>query len=70
MKKFKSDYYSMAQSDYCCYLSDITVADKVQHRGIGKELIRLASRQLSDKCQLILSLITFRQLLLSKTWLY
>jgi GNAT superfamily N-acetyltransferase len=34
---------SRALSDFsfCCYLSDLAVDEKYQHKGIGKELIRL-----------------------------
>ncbi|MGF1762111.1 GNAT family N-acetyltransferase [Aliivibrio kagoshimensis] len=45
---------SVTDFHYRCYLSDIAVADKAQHRGIGKELIRLTIKQLGSKCQLVL----------------
>ena len=47
---------SRAMSDYgfCCYLSDLAVDVAYQHRGIGKELIRLTKEVSGDDTTLIL----------------
>ncbi|RQM58200.1 N-acetyltransferase [Aeromonas enteropelogenes] len=39
---------------YCCYLSDLAVAEAVQGQGIGKALIRETFLQLQPGCKLIL----------------
>lgn len=39
---------------YCCYLSDLAVAQKYQSQGIGKELQIQTQKQLGPKCKLIL----------------
>ena len=45
---------SMTDFHYACYLSDIAVHKKYQHKGIGKELLTLTQQQLGAKCKLIL----------------
>jgi GNAT superfamily N-acetyltransferase len=48
---------SRALSDFsfCCYLSDLAVDETYQHKGIGKELIRLTHEVAGEKdAQLIL----------------
>jgi ribosomal protein S18 acetylase RimI-like enzyme len=32
---------AMSDFSFCCYLSDLAVDEKYQHKGIGKELVRL-----------------------------
>jgi N-acetylglutamate synthase-like GNAT family acetyltransferase len=41
---------SRALSDfsYCCYLSDLAVDEAYQHKGIGKELIRLTHQEAGE----------------------
>jgi len=45
---------SVTDFSYCCYLSDLAVAETHQKRGIGRELIRLTQRQLGPRAKLIL----------------
>src|SRR5687767_7329980 len=47
---------SRALSDFsfCCYLSDLAVDEEYQHRGIGKELIRLTHETAGKQVTLIL----------------
>jgi ribosomal protein S18 acetylase RimI-like enzyme len=47
---------SRALSDFsfCCYLSDLAVDEKYQHKGIGKELIRLTHEKSGKNTTLIL----------------
>lgn len=47
---------SRALSDFsfCCYLSDLAVDEAYQHKGIGKELIRLTHQVAGDQAMLIL----------------
>ncbi len=39
---------------YSCYLSDLAVVEQFQHRGIGKELVRLTHETSGPETQLIL----------------
>lgn len=39
---------------YCCYLSDLAVAEAHQHEGIGKQLIEVTQAQLKPDCTIIL----------------
>ena len=39
---------------YCCYLSDIAVAEHYQHQGIGKLMIKTIEQQLPPSCKIIL----------------
>ena len=39
---------------FCCYLSDLAVDENFQHRGIGKELVRLTHEAAGMETQLIL----------------
>lgn len=47
---------SRALSDFsfCCYLSDLAVDEKYQHKGIGKELIRLTHEAAGKQATLLL----------------
>ena len=45
---------SVTDFHFCCYLSDLTVAESVQGLGIGKRLIRETFLQLQPGCKLIL----------------
>lgn len=47
---------SRAVSDFsfCCYLSDLAVDEKFQHRGIGKELVKATHESAGAQTQLIL----------------
>lgn len=45
---------SVTDFHYCCYLSDLAVAEFAQLTGIGKELIRQTFRKLKPGCKLIL----------------
>lgn len=45
---------SVTDFAYCCYLSDLAVDEAYQHRGIGRELIRITQSQLGEKASLIL----------------
>ena len=39
---------------YCCYLSDLAVAESYQKQGGGKKLIDLTAEQLQPNCKIIL----------------
>lgn len=39
---------------YCCYLSDIAVRKEYQHKGIGKEMVRLIKEYIGDESMLLL----------------
>jgi len=39
---------------YCCYLSDLAVAKPLQHRGIGRELLRRIKERVGSKVMLLL----------------
>ena len=39
---------------YCCYLSDIAVAEDYQHQGIGKLMIKKIEQKLPPSCKIIL----------------
>jgi GNAT superfamily N-acetyltransferase len=39
---------------FCCYLSDLAVDEKFQHKGIGKKLIDLTHQHAGDQTMLIL----------------
>ena len=45
---------SVTDFAFCCYLSDLAVAETHQHRGVGRELIRLTQKQLGSRAKLIL----------------
>ena len=45
---------SMTDFAYACYLSDLAVAIRYQHQGIGKTLLHLTQQQLGPRCKLIL----------------
>lgn len=45
---------SVTDFHFCCYLSDLAVAEQVQSKGIGKELIRQTVRSVNKGCKLIL----------------
>ncbi|MFB2746119.1 GNAT family N-acetyltransferase [Aeromonas veronii] len=45
---------SVTDFHFCCYLSDLAVAESVQGQGIGKALIRETFLQLPPGCKLIL----------------
>ncbi|MGC4075260.1 MAG: GNAT family N-acetyltransferase [Nibricoccus sp.] len=45
---------SVTDFSYCCYLSDLAVAETHQHHGIGRELIRLTQKQLGPRAKIIL----------------
>lgn len=45
---------SVTDFAYCCYLSDLAVAETHQHHGIGRELIRLTQKQLGPRAKIIL----------------
>ncbi len=45
---------SLTDFCYCCYLSDLAVAQAYQRQGIGKELIRLTRESLGDQVMLLL----------------
>lgn len=45
---------SLTDFHYCCYLSDLAVAESAQHGGIGKGLIAHTCKQLQPTCKLIL----------------
>jgi GNAT superfamily N-acetyltransferase len=48
---------SRALSDFafCCYLSDLAVDETYQHKGIGKELIRLTHKVAGDTSLVLLA---------------
>ncbi|MED4224631.1 GNAT family N-acetyltransferase [Neobacillus cucumis] len=39
---------------YCCYLSDLAVDQEYQHRGIGRELVRMVQERIGDDVSLLL----------------
>ncbi|MDQ3020204.1 MAG: GNAT family N-acetyltransferase [Bacteroidota bacterium] len=39
---------------YCCYLSDLAVDKKHQHKGIGKELIKRVQKEIGEDSMLLL----------------
>jgi GNAT superfamily N-acetyltransferase len=45
---------SLTDFCYCCYLSDLAVDKKFQHKGIGKELIRRTKKEVGDNSMLLL----------------
>lgn len=45
---------SVTDFHYCCYLSDLAVAESVQAQGVGKELIRQTFMVLKPGCKIIL----------------
>ncbi len=45
---------SVTDFSYCCYLSDLAVDRRLQHEGIGRELIRKTRNHLGPRCALIL----------------
>lgn len=45
---------SLTDYCYCCYLSDLAVAEEYKQMGIGKKLIDLTKEEIGDKVTLIL----------------
>lgn len=45
---------SVTDFHFCCYLSDLAVADQMQANGIGRELIRQTFARLHKGCKVIL----------------
>lgn len=45
---------SLTDFCYCCYLSDLAVDKKYQHKGIGKELIKRTQKEIGDDSMLLL----------------
>lgn len=45
---------SLTDFSYCCYLSDLAVKKDLQHKGIGKELIRITKEKIGDDSMLLL----------------
>lgn len=45
---------SVTDFAYCCYLSDLAVDVAHQHRGLGRELIRLTQGRLGPRAKIIL----------------
>jgi GNAT superfamily N-acetyltransferase len=45
---------SLTDFAFCCYLSDLAVDLAWQHRGIGRELVRLTQAQLGPDAKIIL----------------
>ncbi len=39
---------------YCCYVSDLAVDHKYKHKGIGKELLRIAQNTLGSEVMILL----------------
>jgi GNAT superfamily N-acetyltransferase len=45
---------ALTDFSYCCYLSDLAVDEAYQHKGIGKELVRLTHEEAGPQAALIL----------------
>lgn len=45
---------ALTDFSYSCYVSDLAVDRKYQHKGIGKELMRIAHETLGDKVMILL----------------
>jgi predicted N-acetyltransferase YhbS len=45
---------ALTDFSYCCYLSDLAVANNYQKAGIGKMLVALTKEFLGDECMLLL----------------
>jgi len=45
---------SLTDFCYCCYLSDLAVDKKYQHKGIGRKLIKLTKKEVGDNSMLLL----------------
>ena len=45
---------ALTDFSYCCYLSDLAVVKELQHRGIGRELMRRIKRRVGDRSNLLL----------------
>ena len=45
---------ALTDFSFCCYLSDLAVDEKLQHQGIGKQLIKLTHEVAGAQTQLIL----------------
>jgi ribosomal protein S18 acetylase RimI-like enzyme len=45
---------ALTDFSYCCYLSDLAVANNYQKAGIGKKLIALIKELIGDECMLLL----------------
>lgn len=44
---------ALTDFSYCCYLSDIAVANQYQNQGIGQELVTEVQKQIGDESNLI-----------------
>jgi predicted N-acetyltransferase YhbS len=45
---------SVTDFAYCCYLSDLAVAETHQKQGVGRQLIRLTQEQLGPRAKIVL----------------
>ena len=45
---------ALTDFSYCCYLSDLAVVKELQHRGIGRELMRRIKQRVGDGSMLLL----------------
>ena len=45
---------SLTDFCYCCYLSDLCVADDYKVKGIGRELVMLTKEKAGERCKLVL----------------
>ncbi|MEO8225117.1 MAG: GNAT family N-acetyltransferase, partial [Gammaproteobacteria bacterium] len=45
---------ALTDFSYCCYLSDLAVAEEHQHRGIGRELIERVRARIGEQSMLLL----------------
>ncbi|MEC2073725.1 GNAT family N-acetyltransferase [Alkalihalophilus marmarensis] len=45
---------SLTDFSYCCYLSDLAVDKRYQHKGIGRKLIERTRQEIGTECSLIL----------------
>ena len=45
---------SLTDFAYCCYLSDLAVDPAYQHKGVGKELVRLTREAIGPESMLLL----------------
>lgn len=45
---------ALTDFSFCCYLSDLAVDEAYQHKGIGKQLVKLTHEAAGERTQLIL----------------
>jgi GNAT superfamily N-acetyltransferase len=45
---------ALTDFSYCCYLSDLAVVKELQHRGIGRELLRRVKQRVGEQSMLLL----------------